>query len=67
MVIREGSVEKISLQRKTSLGRIGDDVSVWCQINQGGDEVVETQLERVPHLVKWFVDIVYPSAAIRDS
>src|SRR5438309_2178607 len=29
--------------------------------------VVETQLERVPHLDKWFVDIVYPSPAIRDS
>jgi Rhodopirellula transposase DDE domain len=29
--------------------------------------VVETQLERLPHLEKWFVDIVRPSPAIRDS
>ena len=30
-------------------------------------KVVETQLERVPNLDKWFVDIVYPSPALRDS
>ncbi len=30
-------------------------------------KVVETQLQRLPHLDKWFVDIVYPSSAIRDS
>lgn len=30
-------------------------------------KVVETQLERVPNLEKWFVDIVYPSPALRDS
>ena len=30
-------------------------------------KVVETQLQRLPHLDKWFVDIVYPSPAIRDS
>ncbi len=30
-------------------------------------KVVETQLERMPHLDRWFVDIVYPSPAIRDS
>jgi len=29
--------------------------------------LVETQLERWPHLEKWFVDIVRPSPAIRDS
>jgi hypothetical protein len=29
--------------------------------------VVETQLERLPQLEKWFVDIVRPSPAIRDS
>ena len=30
-------------------------------------KVVETQLERMPHLDKWFVDSVYPSLAIRDG
>jgi hypothetical protein len=30
-------------------------------------KVVETQLERMPHLDKWFVDIGYPSPAIRDG
>jgi transposase len=30
-------------------------------------KVVETQLERMPHLDKWFVVIEYPSPAIRDS
>jgi Rhodopirellula transposase DDE domain len=30
-------------------------------------KAVETQLERMPHLEKWFVDIVYPSQAIWDS
>jgi hypothetical protein len=30
-------------------------------------KVVETQLERVPNLDKWFVDIVYPSPPLRDS
>jgi hypothetical protein len=30
-------------------------------------KVVETQLERVPNLEKWFVDIVYPSPVLRDS
>ena len=30
-------------------------------------QVVETQLQRLPHLDKWFVDIRYPSPAIRDS
>ena len=30
-------------------------------------KVVETQLQRLPHLDKWFVDIVNPSPAIRDS
>ena len=30
-------------------------------------KVVETQLQRLPHLDKWFVDIVYPPPAIRDS
>ncbi len=30
-------------------------------------KVVETQLQRVPHLHKWFVDIRCPSPAIRDS
>ena len=30
-------------------------------------KVVETQLERLPHLDKWFVDIVSPSPAIRDG
>ncbi len=29
-------------------------------------KVVETQLQRWPHLAKWFVDIVYSSPAIRD-
>ena len=28
---------------------------------------VESQLQRFPSLDKWFVDIVYPSPAIRDS
>jgi len=30
-------------------------------------KAVETQLERLPHLPKWFVDIVGPSPALRDS
>ena len=30
-------------------------------------KVVETQLQRLPHLDKWFVDIAYPSLTIRDS
>ncbi len=30
-------------------------------------KVVETQLERVPSLDKWFVDIRCPTPAIRDS
>jgi hypothetical protein len=30
-------------------------------------KIVETQLERVPKLDKWFVDIGYPSPALRDS
>jgi transposase len=30
-------------------------------------QVVETQLQRLPHLGKWFVDIGDPSPAIRDS
>ena len=30
-------------------------------------EVVETQLQRLPSLEKWFVDIVYRAPAIRDS
>jgi len=30
-------------------------------------QAVETQLQRLPHLNKWFVDIVYPSPTIRDS
>ncbi len=29
--------------------------------------VVETQIERLPHLGKWFVDIVCPPPAIRDT
>jgi hypothetical protein len=30
-------------------------------------DALETQLQRLPHLDKWFVDIGYPSPAIRDS
>ncbi len=30
-------------------------------------KVVETQLQRLPHLDKWFVDIVYPSPDVRDG
>ena len=30
-------------------------------------QAVETRLQRLPHLDKWFVDIAYPSPAIRDS
>ncbi len=30
-------------------------------------QAVEAQLQRLPHLDKWFVDIVYPSPAIGDS
>ena len=30
-------------------------------------KVVESQLERMPLLDKWFVDIGYPSPAIRDG
>jgi hypothetical protein len=29
--------------------------------------VVEAQIERLPHLEKWFVDIVYPPPAVRDT
>jgi len=30
-------------------------------------QVVETQLQRLPYLDKWFVDIVYPSPGARDG
>ncbi len=30
-------------------------------------KVVETQLQRLPHLDKWFVDIVSPSPDVRDG
>jgi Rhodopirellula transposase DDE domain len=30
-------------------------------------QVVETQLQRLPDLDKWFVDIVYPSPGVRDG
>jgi hypothetical protein len=30
-------------------------------------DALETQLQRLPHLDKWFVDIGYPSPAIRVS
>ena len=30
-------------------------------------EAVETQLQRLPSLEKWFVDIAYRAPAIRDS
>jgi Rhodopirellula transposase DDE domain len=30
-------------------------------------DAVETQLQRLPHLGKWFVDIACSSPAIRDS
>ncbi len=30
-------------------------------------QAVETQLQRLPHLDKWFVDIISPSPAIRDG
>lgn len=30
-------------------------------------QAVETQLQRLPHLDKWFVDIVSPSPAVRDG
>ena len=29
--------------------------------------VVESQIQRLPSLGKWFVDIKYPSPAIRDD
>ncbi len=29
--------------------------------------VVEAQIERLPHLEKWFVDIVYPLPTVRDT
>ncbi len=29
--------------------------------------VVEAQIERLPHLEKWFVDIVYPPPTVRDT
>lgn len=30
-------------------------------------QALETQLQRLPHLDKWFVDINYPLPAIRDG
>ena len=30
-------------------------------------DAVETQLQRLPHLGKWFVDIACPSPASRDN
>ena len=30
-------------------------------------QAVETQLQRLPDLDKWFVDIVYPSPGVRDG
>jgi hypothetical protein len=30
-------------------------------------DALESQLQRLPHLEKWFVDIGYPSPAIQDN
>ena len=37
------------------------------KLTQQAMQAVETQLQRLPHLGKWFVDIAYPSPTIRDS
>ena len=37
------------------------------KLTKAAMKVVESQLARMPHLDKWFVDIEYPSPAIRDA
>ena len=37
------------------------------KLTKAAMKVVESQLERLPHLDKWFVDIACPSSANRDS
>jgi len=37
------------------------------RLTQEAMEVVEAQIERLPALGKWFVDIVPPAMAIRDT
>jgi DDE family transposase len=37
------------------------------KLTRAAMKIVESQLERLPHLHKWFVDIKCPSPASRDS
>jgi hypothetical protein len=37
------------------------------KLTKAAMKVVESQLERLPHLDKWFVDIECPSSASQDS
>jgi Rhodopirellula transposase DDE domain len=37
------------------------------KLTKAAMKIVESQLERLPHLDKWFVDIECPSPASRDS
>jgi hypothetical protein len=56
------------LEREASRGRIGQhDLSDRVKLTQAAMKIVESQLERLPHLDKWFVDIECPSPASRDS
>ena len=57
-----------NLERETSRGRIGvDAVSNRGETDQEGEEGIETQLQRLPHLDKWFVDIGNPSPALWEN
>ena len=40
---------------------------IGVKLTKAAMKVVESQLERLPHLDKWFVDIECPSPASRDS
>ncbi len=39
----------------------------WVKLTKKAMQAVETQLQRLLHLDKWFVDIVSPSPAVRDG
>lgn len=39
---------------------------IGVKLTKQAMDALETQLQRLPHLDKWFVDIGYPSPTIRD-
>ena len=40
---------------------------IGVKLTKKAMQTVETQLRRLPHLDKWFVDIVSPSPAVRGG